>query len=207
MAYPKDLLYEGEEVALDTHPHWRVFLAPVALLVLLLAGFVVASFVLTLDPGIEGPVRIAVGVLAALALVWFLARVIVWRTTHFVITTDRFIFRSGVFSKSGKEIPLDRLDSITYNQSLGERILGVGDLQIESAGESGRQVYSDVGKPAKVVNLIHQQMERAQERDGTRTARAGMSVADELAKLDDLRLRGVISPEQFESQKSRLLSP
>ena len=66
-------------------------------------------------------------------------------------------------------------------------------------------MYSDVGKPSAVVNLIHQQKERAQERDSTRQARAGMSVADELAKLDDLRARGVITTEQFEEQKARLL--
>jgi uncharacterized membrane protein YdbT with pleckstrin-like domain len=206
VAYPRNLLHEGEEIALDTHPHWRVFLAPLALLVLLLAGLGVVLAVIDLDEDVRPIVLIAVAVLAGLALIWFVLRLIVWRTTHFVVTTDRFIVRSGVLSKSGKEIPLERLDSITFHQSLGERILGVGDLQIESAGESGREVYSDIGRPSQVVNLIHQQIERAQERDGTRNARAGMSVADELAKLDDLRARGVISPEEFETQKARLLA-
>ena len=60
------------------------------------------------------------------------------------------ISRSGVVAKTGIEIPLDRINTVFFNQSFFERIIGAGDLGIESAGEGGRENFSDVRKPALV---------------------------------------------------------
>ena len=67
--------------------------------------------------------------------VWLLVRYVQWLTTNFVITSDRVIFRHGVFAKSGIEIPLERVNSVHFNQGIFERIIGAGDLLIESGAE------------------------------------------------------------------------
>ena len=87
-----------------------------------------------------------------------------WVTTNFVITTDRLIYRHGVLSKHGIEIPLERVNTVFFSQSILERMVGSGDLVIESAGELGRQNFSNVRKPSAVQNEIHKQMEANENR-------------------------------------------
>lgn len=200
MGYPRKLLNDREEIVLDLHPHWRVFLAPGALLVVALGALIAVAAWFE-----NTPAMIAAGVVFGIGVLWFIGRWLVWRTTNFVLTTDRVIYRSGVISKQGQNIPLERINNVASSQSVLERFLQVGDLVIESAGETGRQVFSDVLKPSRVENRIYAEIERAAERDQRRGARAGMSVADELAKLEQLRRRGVISEEEFAAQKARLL--
>ena len=202
MAFPRKLLNEGEDVVLDLHPHWW-FLLPhsVALVAALVLG------VLALVNEWHGAVQALAGVLILAALVWWGMRYMAWRTTNFVVTTDRLVYRSGVLSKSGIEIPLDRVNNVLFSQRLFERMLGSGDLVIESAGESGRQQFADVRKPSAVQNEIYRQIEANENRKFDRIGRGGGSgsVADELAKLDRLRRDGVLSEAEFAAQKARLL--
>jgi uncharacterized membrane protein YdbT with pleckstrin-like domain len=203
MAFPRKLLNEGEDVVLDLNPHWW-FLFPHT--VALLAAIVFGLFALAGEW--HGALQILAGVLILAALVWWGMRYMAWRTTNFVVTTDRLVYRNGVLSKSGIEIPLDRVNNVLFSQKLFERVLGAGDLVIESAGESGRQSFSDVRKPSAIQNEIYKQIEANENRKFDRIGTGGgssTSVADELAKLDDLRARGVISADEFAAQKARLL--
>ncbi|WP_436795396.1 PH domain-containing protein [Actinospongicola halichondriae] len=205
MAFPRKLLNDTEEIVLDLNPHvWFLAKQTVLLVVSLILGVVV----LVLDwPDI---VKILVGLLILGALGWLGVRWIDWRSTNFVVTTDRLIYRHGVLTKKGIEIPLDRVNNVMFSQTVLERVLGAGDLVIESAGESGRQAFSDVRKPTAVQNEIYRQIEANENRKfdrigGNAAAAGGSSKADELAKLDDLRARGVLSAEEFAVEKARLL--
>jgi len=200
--FPRKLLNEGEDVVLDLHPHWW-FLAKQTLA--LLAAMVLGVLVLL---NVDQPiVRVLAGVLIVVALGWWAVRYLDWRTTNFVVTTDRLIYRHGVLAKHGIEIPLERVNNVLFSQRLFERALGAGDLIIESAGESGRQAFSDVRKPSAVQNEIYRQIEANENRKFDRIGRGGggSSVADELAKLDQLRRDGVLSEDEFQAQKARLL--
>ncbi len=88
---------------------------------------------------------VAVGVLAALG--WFGFTYLRWTTTSFIVTTDRLISRVGVLSRSGIEIPLEKINTVFFRQSLFERIIKSGDLEIESASEEGTQDFSDIRRP------------------------------------------------------------
>jgi uncharacterized membrane protein YdbT with pleckstrin-like domain len=216
VAFPRKLLNEGEQLVLDLRPHW-VFLAPSV------AGLVAAIVIgLLVIFGTHGTVHdvasIAAGVLVLVALVWFAVRYAKWVTTQFVVTGDRIISRRGVFAKSGMEIPLERINTVVFNQSFLERIVGAGDLGIESASTGGREQFSDIRRPAQVQREIYVQMESNSGRDyqrmGAETARsinasgggaAGMSVPEQLQKLDELRRNGVLSEAEFQAQKARLL--
>ena len=104
------------------------------------------------------------GILVLVALAWFGIIYARWITTNFVVTTDRLIYRHGVLSKHGIEIPLERVNTVFFSQSILERIVGSGDLVIESAGEMGRQNFSNVRKPSAVQNEIYRQMESNENR-------------------------------------------
>ena len=168
MPYPKKLLNDYETLALDLHPHWWYFVeAAVAL-----AGAVVFGIVV-LAAGWAEPLKWLAVVLIVGCAVWLVARYIKWLTTNFVITSDRVIFRHGVFAKSGIEIPLERVNSVHFNQGIIERILGAGDLLIESGAEEGRQRFTDIRNPDQVQNLIHSQMEQNEDRMFGRTGKPG----------------------------------
>ena len=208
VTFPDDQLYSSEEVVLDLRPHWWFFANQTAALVSALALGVVA-LVLVQDAVVNA---LAAALLVAI-LIWFLARYVVWSTTSFVITTDRLISRHGVFGRQGTEIPLERVNTVFFSQTLFERMIGSGDLEIESAGEQGSQRFSDIRRPLNVQNEIYRQMEanenRKYDRVGRNLGSAGgteaVSIPDQIEKLDLLRQKGIITEEEFEDKKRELL--
>jgi uncharacterized membrane protein YdbT with pleckstrin-like domain len=149
-------------------------------------------------------------VVLGFSLLGTLANYVRWRCIDFVVTSDRIVVRNGVLSKSGLEIPLDRVMNISYHQALWERILGTGDLVVESAGESGHQFFSDVAGPSEVQNLIYRQVDAHRDRaeDGLRSGGGGggQSIPEQIEKLDELRQRGILTQEEFDTKKQELLN-
>ena len=208
MAFPRQLLNDGEEVVLDLHPHWWFFFSPlVSLLGAIVLGVIVSGAVLDLHEAVQFPV----GVLILVCLVWFGTRYAKWVTTNFVVTTDRLIYRHGVLSKHGIEIPLERVNTVFFAQSIFERILRAGDLVIESAGEGGQQAFSNVRNPSAVQNEIYKQMEANENRKFDRIGRRGddtgesNSIPKQIRELDELRQQGVLSDDEFARKKQQLL--
>lgn len=202
MAFPRKLLHTNEELVLDLRPHWLAVAKPTLLLLLACAfGIVVAV--------LEWPTWVIWLALAliAVALVWFVVKLLGWLTTNFVLTTDRLISRQGVLAKSGIEIPLDRINTVFFNQSLFERLVGAGDLAIESAGERGNQSFSNIRRPAQVQREIYVQIEDNENRKFDRVGRGGggLSTAEQLEKLHGLLVQGAITQEQYEAERTRLL--
>ena len=135
-----------------------------------------------------------------------LVRYIRWRTTNFVVTSDRVIFRHGLFAKAGIEIPIERINSVHFHQNIIERILGAGDLLMESGSEMGQQRFTDVRNPDRVTKIIHQQMDANEDRVyGAGRGGGGLDTATQLEKLEGMLQRGTLSPEEFEAQKRKLL--
>jgi uncharacterized membrane protein YdbT with pleckstrin-like domain len=204
--FSRKLLNDDEEIALDLHPHWEFFVKAGALL---LAAVAFGLFVLTRGNP-PAAVEALAGVLVLVALGWFGITYARWATTNFVITTDRLIYRHGVLAKHGIEIPLDRVNTVFFSQSLLERMLGSGDLVIESAGELGRQDFANVRKPSAVQNEIYRQMEsnenRKFDRIGNRPAGAAQSVPEQIQALDALRKQGVLTDAEFQAKKAELLN-
>ena len=201
MPFPRKFLNEDEEVVLDLRPHWWHMAGPSLFLVLSVAAAIYIA-----SKTDRGWVRIPFLVLVLIALVWFLARVARWVTTNLVVTSDRLIVRTGVVAKRGREIPLERINDIVVTQSLFERVLGAGDLMIESGGERGQESFHNCPRPPRVQNEIYRQMEANSDRQADRMeGRRELSPLEQLEKLDDLRQRGVISQAEFDVKKAQLL--
>lgn len=204
MAFPRKYLNEGEDIVIELRPHWFFLAGPAVALALIL---VLAIFVSSkIDGDVQRLALIPLLLLVLLALLWFVVRYAKWATTTFVVTTDRLIHRAGVFAKSGREIPLERLNDVAFHQTIMQRVMGAGDLLIESAGEKGQQLFSSFPHPERTQNLIHHQIEQAQARDADRMAgRRELSPLEQLEKLEELRQRGVISQAEFDVKKAKLL--
>jgi uncharacterized membrane protein YdbT with pleckstrin-like domain len=209
--YPSRLLNEGEDVALDLKPHWWYFAHNILTGVPLLVLFVI---IIGATAGDAQTNLLWVWTIAAVVWAgWLGFKYVNWTFTHFVITTDRVIFRTGVISKHGVEIPLERINNINFNQRIFERVIGAGDLAIESAGKDGQSRFSDVRHPDGVQQEIYRQAEvnarkRAAWSSGGGAAPPGpaeKSIPEQLEQLASLRDRGIISPDEFEAKKAQLL--
>jgi uncharacterized membrane protein YdbT with pleckstrin-like domain len=225
VAFPERLLSEDEELIYDLRPHWLTLVVPVLLTVVVVVA-VGAAWVVMPAGDLQQPARLAVGVVGlAVLLATVVGRVLRWATTHFVLTTERLIFRSGVVAKFGREIPLERINDVTFSQSLFERLIGAGDLLLESAGEHGQSRFSNVRDPEAVQLEIYRQMEAndrrragyaatqphhphpppqpvAADRTPTPPTRTPL---DDLERLANLRDRGAITEEEFQRMKRELL--
>lgn len=200
MAFPLRLLNEREGIVLDLHPHWWFFIGPASLLTLAIVGLISAQAIDAADE-----LKIVNAGIAIAGLTWLAGRYARWITTNFVVTTDRVIYRSGVLGKSGTEIPLDRVNTMFFNQSIFERLLRSGDLIIESGGETGKQTFSDISRPSMVQNTIYQQIEANEMRTAGAAHSRQSSIAEELRGLEELRQQGVLSEEEFQAGKEKLL--
>ena len=225
LAFPERLLSEDEELIYDLRPHWLTLVVP-ALLTIAVVVAVGALWVVMPAGDLQQPGRLAVGVLGLVVLLaTVVGRVLRWATTHFVLTTERLIFRSGVVAKFGREIPLERINDVTFSQSLFERLIGAGDLLLESAGEHGQSRFSDIRDPEAVQLEIYRQMEaNDRRRAGYATTQPHPVVADrtptpptntpparsptpldDLERLANLRDRGAVTEEEFQRMKRELL--
>ena len=215
MAFPRKLLVPNEEIVLELNPHWW-YLAPQ---VAALAGSLILG-ILALVLNWPTALRAVVGLLILASLGWFIPRFLKWRTTNFLVTTERCIYRSGLVSHHGIEIPLERINTVFYKQGIFERLINSGDIAIESGGETGRQEFSDIRHPERVQHAIYSQKElnenKMYDRIGAEAAAQGVRHAashaqahqwtpDQIERLADLRDQGLISDEEYERKRQDLL--
>ena len=204
MPYPKKNLNANETIALDMHPHWWYFAEPVGALVLVI-GLAILQAAKGPDGKTGDVLKLALIGLLVLTALWVIGRYLKWITTNFVMTSQRLIFRQGVIAKSGIEIPLERVNNVNFNQSIFERILGAGDLLIESGGEDGQQRFTDIRNPEKVQNLLHAQVEVSRGRGPERSSARAGDTAEQLERLEGMLQRGTLTQAEFDSQKRKLL--
>src|SRR4051794_22506755 len=164
MPYPEDALAPHEELILNLHPHWWYIAKAAIVLVLTIVIFGGGTLSIDSDSSIRTPLSYLVSLIILVEVVWFLSRFIRWISTFFVLTSDRIMSREGVFAKRGIEIPLERINTVLFRQGIFERILGLGDLEIESASKEGAQVFDDVRRPSDIQKEIYIQMERNENR-------------------------------------------
>jgi uncharacterized membrane protein YdbT with pleckstrin-like domain len=157
-------LVEGERFVLRLHPHWKTVLRP---LLLLLVIVVVAVVLLVILPSGHNMnlARLAIGVLAVVAaLIWTAVPLLRWRTTTYELTTRRLRLRRGILSRQGRDFPLIRISDVSFSHGLIDRLLGCGRLVVESAGEHGQLVLTEIPEVERVQATLFQLVEDEQAR-------------------------------------------
>ena len=166
MAFSTKYLNDDEHVILDLHPHWWTFVKPSLAIVISFIAWIKSHDIAEAKAGSARKLietsALWLTLAALLFTVLWLAKVALkWSRTHFVLTSQRVIFRSGVIARVGIEIPLYRVNNINFHQSIFERMIGAGDLLIESGGEDGMQVFDNVRDPEQVQSFIQRAMHNA----------------------------------------------
>jgi membrane protein YdbS with pleckstrin-like domain len=224
MAFPRKLLVPGEQLVLDLRPHpvALAVAAVVTLIAIAIGAWLIATFNFDL----------IVAVLVVIALIAYpLRKLIGWLTSYFVVTSDRVIQREGWIAKRSIEIPLEQINDIRFEQRMFERIIGAGDIHIRSASNDGPTTFRDIRHPEDVQKTIYHQAELNNQRmyQGHGTAASAPpapaapappavapgrpdgsaphapSTTTELERLADLRARGVLTEDEFQAQKAKIL--
>jgi uncharacterized membrane protein YdbT with pleckstrin-like domain len=163
VGFPESILTSDEQVVLHLHPHWKKLIPPVFWLVLVLAAYVAAVVLWS------GTVLLILAVVGLALLAWLaLWPWLVWRNTHYVFTTERVLTREGVLARRGRDIPLSRINDVSFSHSLFERMVGSGTMTIESAGERGQVVLIDLPRVEHTQSVLYELVEA--EADQSRQA-------------------------------------
>lgn len=170
MAYPRENLAPGETVLVHRHPHWKSLVAPVLLFWLLTAA-VGLLLGLLWNSQEAGPTRtwgtVVLVVVWVLGVLWLLVRPVVsWATTHFVVTDRRVIYRNGVLTRSGIDIPIGRINTVEFSHGLVDRMLRTGSLEIQSASEDPL-TFAAIPRVESVHALLYERLlDHVDEDDG-----------------------------------------
>ena len=205
MAYPEKLLTDDETVVIELRPHWRVLLAPAFWLVLTV-GAVIAAFQVSDRPSWLVP---SVSLLSLVFLLGLAVPPLVRRWfTLYVLTTERIVVRTGVLTRSSKEIPVESISNVVFSQRVVERMLGYGDVLLESSGETSATRLQDVPDPEAFqsrVYAIREERTTHLQRGGDPPAAAARDRASQLSELAALHDRGKLTDEEYAAEKARLL--
>ncbi len=241
MAHPRTSLRANEKVILDSRPHWWFFVRPISLLVV---SIVVAIVVLLradqaeivaqnpdldsadldflnsggqigIGQNLDSILQILASALILASLLILVVTAVTWYFTHFFVTDQRVVLRAGVLNREGVEIPLDRVNTVFFEQNFIERIVGSGDVLVESAGESGVQRFFDIAHPLAVKDRLRKYIDLSQKKSKPTSAVNAMQpipapkttpITTQIRELSDLHEAQILTSEEFESKKAELLA-
>ena len=145
-------------------PHWKTLIRPVLVAVIVVAAALLAE--VAIPPGKAAAAeRLVVAVVAVLALMlWLAVPVLRWRTTTYELTTRRLRVREGIVTRHGRDIPLVRINDVSFEKGLLDRLLGAGRLVVESAGQDGQILLNDIPHVEQVQGTLFRLVEEEQRR-------------------------------------------
>ncbi len=161
MGYPEGSLAADEQVVLHRHPHWKRLIGPVLALLVCTAAASFAAAVVSRtdwDPRTRQVIAVVIGALWLLLAFWLTLRpFLVWKTTHFVITDRRVMYRHGVLTRAGIDIPLARINSVEFRHGIVDRMVRSGTLVIESASQDPLE-FNDIPQVEQVHSLLYHEV-------------------------------------------------
>lgn len=199
----EEQLQPGEEILYRAHVT-RISLFPwVAAFALVAAAGIVAYQFAGGDPAF----LIGAGAVAFLIALVILAKLMVLRSNEHVLTNRRMIQQTGIFNKRSMDAPLDKVNNVEHWQTLWGRLLGYGDVEIDTASEHGATRFRDISRPLEFKNAIVGAAEayRSHRFAPPPATVSTPSGADRLRQLKALLDDGLISGEEYETKRRKLL--
>ena len=205
-------LQKGEKILLVTYSSWTTLVVPVlfTLVAIAVGIFIVFHFV-----------QLWGWLLPAAAILFWLLRYYTWKVNIWVVTNFRVIDETGLVNHFAKESPLDKINNVSYDQTLMGRLFNFGHVEIQTAAQVGATDYYNVNHPKRLKDTITaaqseyqrwqygnqaEQMAAAMDRHTATAPRPDApQVAAELEKLFELKMKGALSEEEYNRAKTRLL--
>ena len=152
----------GEQRLALVRQHWSVIAAPAAGgLLVVVAGIVALALIPSSIGGVHlGGVKVVIGVALVVAgLLWILVHYLRWRLLTYLLTDRRIIVEGGVISRYEESIALDRIQNTVLRRPLTDRLLGAGEIEIESAGRNGIELMHRIPRAAGFYATLMQAMQ------------------------------------------------
>lgn len=140
-------LKNNEKILFKTQHHWVVLVNPFLISLIVFGLFILLYSVIS-------NASLWIIVIGFLSFSYFGYQYIERRFNIWVVTNLRILDEQGVFSISAKESPLEKINNVTYHQSLTGRMLGFGDIEIQTAAEMGATTYRKIAKPNELKDAI-----------------------------------------------------
>ena len=166
MGFPDNLLAQDEEVVLHMHPHWKELIGPVFWFVVFALVGVLGYMAIPDSWGSWVPMaRWIIAGLAVIAIVWLsITPWVRWATSHYVFTTHRVLLRTGLLTRKGRDIPYARVNDVSFEQGVIQRMFRLGTLMVQSASEQGAVVFKDMPKVEMVQSTLYKLVEEDRNR-------------------------------------------
>jgi uncharacterized membrane protein YdbT with pleckstrin-like domain len=213
-------LMPGEKMVLSSHPHWWYFWKHVASLIVILLVFWLAA----ISPSwLSGALNWLAGAALIVDVIATIIRFAQWQTTSFAVTDRRVAYQTGLISRHGVSIPINRVNNVNFHQGAIARMLGNGTVVIESAGETGESVFENIPNPEHVRQVIFNQMDVEENKDAARDAdaiaqaiartpgaaptppAAAADAQTRLQQLEQLRQQGLINDTEYQAKRAEIL--
>ena len=200
--YLEGLLGENEQIILETHQHWLVLFGKIFLELLLIAIIIGAVFV-----GYAFNQLAIYGLaLVLVPMIGMVSDILVWRNKAYVVTNRRVIQISGVFNKDVVDSSLEKVNDVKMSQSFLGRLFGYGDIEILTASELGVNLFHEINQPVEFKTAMLNAKERMGFDEMGAAVRATEDIPLLIARLDDLRKKGILSEAEFQKKKAELLA-
>jgi hypothetical protein len=200
--YIQNLMGENERILLVTRQHWFVLFSSIMLEIVVTLGVIVAILVATLN---FHPAALAF-LLIFLPLLSMLHDILAWLNRQYLVTNRRVIQIAGVFNKSVIDSSLDKVNDVKMTQSYLGRIFDFGDVEILTASELGVNLFKRIGEPVNFKTAMLNAKERLGFEGQVSHGPHGEDIPSQIAELDELRKKGIVTDEEFQNKKKELLS-
>jgi len=203
--YLEEMLGENEQILLRARKHWSVLFGNIILEIVLIIALILA--VIALLPVAAFPVAPLGFFLVLVPLAGMARDFLVWYNRQYIVTNRRVIQTAGIFSKDVVDSSLEKVNDVKLSQSFWGRLFDYGDIEILTASEVGANVFRSIGEPIKFKTAMLNAKERLGFEDemGIQSHVTG-DIPSLIARLDDLRQKGIISEEEFQQKKTELLA-
>lgn len=165
MPYPDKILANDEQVVEHLHPSW-ITLVPATLWFIVICAAAGLGIGYAPSSGTTHTAFIIAIIVVGFLLLCWLAFTpwIQWRTTHYVFTTHRVLIRRGVLRRTGRDIAMQRISDVSFSQSLWDRMVRAGSVTIESAGEQGQEVLTNMPRSDDMQQLLNRLIQEDNDR-------------------------------------------
>ncbi len=198
-------LQKDEKILLVTYTSWISMVAPALMAVAALVGSFFMGFIERFGWAVT-----------LLGIIIFAVKYFQWKSNIWVVTNYRVIDEAGLLSHFAKESPLDKINNVSYDQTIWGRLFNYGHVEIQTAAEVGATDYYNVYHPKRLkdtitlaqsdyknIQLGNQALQMASAMGLHKPSQA--MIAAELEKLFELKQKGVLSEEEYVKAKSKLI--
>jgi len=207
--YVESMLGESEKPLLMCRQHWFNLIASILLEIIIIILLIVITAVAASAFSAFVGLIAAVGALLLLFPIGTMIRDILnWMNLQYIVTNRRVMQINGVVNKNVIDSSLEKVNDIHLSQSAWGRLFNFGDVEILTASELGVNLFRRIQDPIRFKTTMLNAKENMDSDDDRRVPRAKPAgdIPSLIASLEQLRLQGVLTEDEFQQKKTDLLA-